>query len=57
MPFKSKSQMRRFGEMVKSGDMTQEKYDQWLKETQNPEALPERLGPPTPKGGRKVKVK
>lgn len=57
MPFKSKSQMRRFGEMVKSGDMTQEKYDQWLKETQNPEALPERLGPPTPKGGRRIKVK
>lgn len=44
MPFKSKAQIKRFGEMVKKGDITQEKFNQWMSETPSPKKLPERIG-------------
>ena len=43
-PFRSKSQLRKFGAMVKRGEMSQKKFDQWLRETPNIKSLPERVG-------------
>lgn len=43
MPFKSKAQIAKFGELVKQGKMTKEKFDQWMAETPNAHKLPERL--------------
>lgn len=42
MPFKSKSQMRRFGHLLKEGKMTQEEYDKWAEGTPSMDKLPER---------------
>jgi len=44
MPFKSKAQIAKFGELVKQGKMKQSAFDEWMKRTSNPAALPERLG-------------
>lgn len=52
MPFQSKSQLRKFGEMVKQGTMTQAEFDRWLKETPNVHSLPERVTPQHPKTPR-----
>lgn len=43
MPFKSKSQVRRFGAMVKRGEVSKKKFQQWLDETPNIKSLPERI--------------
>ncbi len=43
MPFKSKAQIAKFGELVKQGKMSKEKFDQWLSETPNAHKLPERV--------------
>ena len=43
MPFKSKSQVRKFGAMVKRGEMTQAEFNKWLHETPSVKKLPERL--------------
>jgi len=42
MPFKSKAQLRKFGAMVKSGEISQAEFDKWLKHTPNVKKLPER---------------
>jgi hypothetical protein len=42
MPFKSKTQIRKFGALVKNGEMSQKEFDKWLKETPNAKKLPER---------------
>lgn len=44
MSFKSKSQLRKFGAMVKRGEMSKKTFDEWLSETPNVKSLPERLG-------------
>lgn len=44
MPFKSKAQIAKMGDLKKQGKITQEKFDQWMNETPNPSALPERVG-------------
>jgi hypothetical protein len=46
MPFKSKDQMRKFGELVKSGKMSQATFDEWNRATDHAN-LPERIGPKT----------
>ena len=43
MPFKSKSQVRKFGAMVERGEMSQAEFDKWLHETPSVKMLPERL--------------
>jgi len=43
MPFRSKSQVRRFGAMVKRGEISKEKFREWLSETPSVKALPERV--------------
>lgn len=48
MPFKSKAQIRKFGELVKQGKMKQSKMDEWLKETKSPHRLPDRVGAAKP---------
>ena len=49
MPFDSKSQMRKFGEMVKQGKMSQATFDERLKATPDVHKLPERINPQQPK--------
>ena len=44
MPFKSKAQKAKFGELVKQGKMKQSTFDEWMKATPAPHALPERKG-------------
>jgi hypothetical protein len=41
MPFKSDSQRRKFGEMVKQGKISQATFDEWNKDT--PSKLPDRI--------------
>lgn len=43
-PFKSKAQMRKFGELVKEGKMSQGTFDEWSKDT-NTKKLPDRIKP------------
>ena len=45
MPFRSKAQVRKFGELVKQGKMTEAEFQRWLHETPNIKRLPERLHP------------
>ena len=42
MPFKSKAQMRKFGEMLKQGKITKDTFDEWAHATPDVEKLPER---------------
>ena len=44
MPFKSKSQVRKFGSLVGQGKMSQEEFDKWAHHTKNIKGLPERIG-------------
>ena len=48
-PFESKSQMRKFGELVHQGKMSQATFDEWLKATPDSHKLPERVHPQHPK--------
>jgi hypothetical protein len=43
MPFKSKEQIAKFGELVKHGKMAQHTFDAWMAETPNPHDLPDRI--------------
>lgn len=43
MPFRSKSQVRRFGAMVKRGEISKRKFREWLNETPSVGKLPERV--------------
>ena len=43
MPFRSKAQVRKFGAMVKRGEMSKKKFDEWLKATPSVKRLPERV--------------
>lgn len=44
MPLRSKAQLRKFGEMVKQGKMSQAEFQKWLNDTPNVNDLPERAG-------------
>ena len=44
MPFKSEAQRRKFGAMVKKGEITQKTFDEWNAET--PKNIPERKSKP-----------
>ena len=56
MPIRSKSQLRRFGQLVKEGKLSQAEMDKWIKETPNIKGLPERLGQSRPGKIKKAKV-
>ncbi len=43
MPFKSKSQVRKFAMLVKQHKMSQAEFQKWLRETGNIKKLPERV--------------
>lgn len=47
MPFKSEAQRRKFAEMVKKGDMSQDTFNEWNRETKG--KLPERVEKATKK--------
>lgn len=51
MPFKSNAQRRKFGEMVKKGQISQKTFDEWNNET--PKKIPERVK--SKKQGKKTK--
>lgn len=57
MPFKSKAQLRKFGEMVKQGTMKKEEFKKWVVDTPNIQDLPERAGQQKAKVGVVKKVK
>ena len=44
MPFESKAQWRRFGAMLKRGDITQKSFDEWEGSSPPYHSLPERVG-------------
>ena len=44
MPFKSKSQFRKFQQLLSEGKISQDTFDQWVDETPNIKKLPERIG-------------
>ncbi len=44
MPFKSKAQMRKFGAMLRSGEISEDEYEEWRRATPNVSRLPERVG-------------
>ena len=48
MPFKSKSQIRKFEKLEAEGRMTPGTKDNWLAQTANVEALPDRVKPSQP---------
>lgn len=43
MPFKSEAQRRKFGALVKKGEISQKTFDEWNAET--PKNIPERAKP------------
>lgn len=57
MPFKSKEQIAKFGELVKQGKMSKTTFDQWMLETPEPHNLPERITQKQPKIPKVGKVK
>ncbi len=54
MPLKSKAQIRKWGELVKQGEITQAQFDEALKATKNPGRLPERIAKPIKIGKTKI---
>jgi hypothetical protein len=55
MPFKSKSQFRKFLAMAERGEISKKELHKWMKETKNIDELPERVGKSKPKSGKKKK--
>jgi hypothetical protein len=43
MPFKSKAQLRKFGQLLKEGKISSATFKEWLSATQNVKKLPERV--------------
>lgn len=57
MPFKSKAQRRKFAELLVTGKISPETYEEWNRETGGAK-LPERVTPlKKPKSSRKTKAK
>jgi len=42
MPFKSKAQLRKFGQLLKEGKISTSTFKKWIEETKNIKNLPER---------------
>jgi hypothetical protein len=55
MPFKSKAQRRKFAELLVTGKISEETYEEWNRETGRAK-LPERVTP-KPKARKKPKPK
>lgn len=53
MPFKSKAEIKKWGELVKQGKIPQKKFNEALKLTKDPHKLPERVGQPNSIDGLK----
>jgi len=53
MPFKSKAQLRKFGELLKEGKISSATFKEWLKSTSNIKKLPERVDKKSKKYGKK----
>jgi hypothetical protein len=47
MPFKSKAEMRKWGELVKQGKISQKTFQEALRSTPDVHGLPERVGQPS----------
>ena len=43
MPFKSKAQVKKFGAMLKRGEITKATFNKWVKHTPSIKKLPERV--------------
>ena len=56
MPFQSKEQLRKFGELVKQGKMSQSTFDEWVKATPDVHSLPQRITPEHPKTPKVHKI-
>ena len=54
MPFKSKAQIRKFGELVKQGKISKREFNLWLRDTPDIKHLPKRL---TPKVNKKRRTR
>jgi hypothetical protein len=54
VPFKSLSQVRKFGSLMKQGKMSHQEFEKWANETPDMRSLPERKGK---KKVRKFKLK
>ena len=54
MPFRSKAQVRKFGAMVKRGEMSKAKFEEWLHGTPNIKRLPEKVKKKTKKIKKKI---
>jgi len=42
MPFRSRSQLRKFAVLVRQGKMSEKEFKKWIKETPDIKSLPER---------------
>ena len=42
-PFVSRAQVRKFGAMMRRGEISKAEFDKWVKETPNIKSLPERV--------------
>lgn len=54
MPFKSEAQRRKFAQKLADGEITQETFDKWNKDT--PRKLPERVGQKLPAEVKPIKI-
>lgn len=43
MPFKSRAQLRKFGHMARTGEISKEEFEEWKRHTPNVSKLPERV--------------
>jgi len=56
MPFKSKAQRRKFAELLVKGEISEETFEEWNRETGRAK-LPERVTPKSGRARRKRKAK
>jgi hypothetical protein len=54
MPFKSKAQRRKFAELLVKGEISEQTYEEWNRETGRKE-LPERVTPKDKRGSKSTK--
>lgn len=55
MPFKSKAQRRKFAELLLKGEISDQTYEEWNRETGRKE-LPERVTPKDKRGSKSKKT-
>jgi hypothetical protein len=56
MPFKSKAQRRKFAELLVKGEISEETFEEWNRETGGA-SLPERVRPAKKRSSRKASAK